>query len=106
MIRRPPRSTRTDTLFPDTTLVRSGRAAGRRPAPRGAAADRRHPHGIAGGRGREPAAPPARLPPPLAPPRLKRPSGRPAAPNPSEPAAILRGLPKVWGEGSDRKSVV
>src|SRR3546814_4927932 len=25
MIRRPPRSTRTDTLFPDTTLVRSGR---------------------------------------------------------------------------------
>src|SRR3546814_1467181 len=24
MIRRPPRSTRTDTLFPDTTLVRSG----------------------------------------------------------------------------------
>src|SRR3546814_7703906 len=26
MIRRPPRSTRTDTLFPDTTLFRSGRA--------------------------------------------------------------------------------
>src|SRR3546814_822734 len=25
MIRRPPRSTRTDTLFPDTTLFRSGR---------------------------------------------------------------------------------
>src|SRR3546814_755280 len=25
MLRRPPRSTRTDTLFPDTTLVRSGR---------------------------------------------------------------------------------
>src|SRR3546814_3305962 len=24
MLRRPPRSTRTDTLFPDTTLVRSG----------------------------------------------------------------------------------
>src|SRR3546814_9384279 len=31
MIRLPPRSTRTDTLFPYTTLVRSGRAG---PAPR------------------------------------------------------------------------
>src|SRR3546814_3117298 len=30
MIRRPPRSTRTDTLFPYTTLFRSGRAAVRR----------------------------------------------------------------------------
>src|SRR3546814_17225845 len=29
-IRRPPRSTRTDTLFPYTTLVRSGRARERR----------------------------------------------------------------------------
>src|SRR3546814_6505907 len=29
MIRRPPRSTRTDTLFPYTTLFRSGGAAGR-----------------------------------------------------------------------------
>src|SRR3546814_7382400 len=28
MIRRPPRSTRTDTLFPYTTLFRSGRADG------------------------------------------------------------------------------
>src|SRR3546814_3755025 len=28
MIRRPPRSTRTDTLFPDTTLFRSDSAAG------------------------------------------------------------------------------
>src|SRR3546814_18755585 len=27
MIRRPPRSTRTDTLFPDATLFRSGRIA-------------------------------------------------------------------------------
>src|SRR3546814_10640769 len=32
MIRRPPRSTRTDTLFPYTTLFRSTRAAGRRRA--------------------------------------------------------------------------
>src|SRR3546814_9804964 len=30
MIRRPPRSTRTDTLFPYTTLFRSGRAGRRR----------------------------------------------------------------------------
>src|SRR3546814_20743393 len=30
MIRRPPRSTRTDTLFPDTTLFRSERRAARR----------------------------------------------------------------------------
>src|SRR3546814_3656466 len=30
MIRRPPRSTRTDTLFPDTTLFRSAVRAGRR----------------------------------------------------------------------------
>src|SRR3546814_10239982 len=55
MIRRPPRSTRTDTLFPYTTLFRSaeGRAAAcdaapaggvrlrRRPRPRQAAADGR-----------------------------------------------------------------
>src|SRR3546814_13661482 len=35
MIRRPPRSTRTDTLFPDTTLFRSvmPKAGGRRPVP-------------------------------------------------------------------------
>src|SRR3546814_15819852 len=32
MIRRPPRSTRTDTLFPYTTLFRSGDAADRRGA--------------------------------------------------------------------------
>src|SRR3546814_10036497 len=32
MIRRPPRSTRTDTLFPDTTLFRSYPFAAQRPA--------------------------------------------------------------------------
>src|SRR3546814_9158173 len=37
MIRRPPRSTRTDTLFPYTTLFRSGLA---RLSPRGATAER------------------------------------------------------------------
>src|SRR3546814_7566455 len=31
MIRRPPRSTRTDTLFPYTTLFRSGESRGPRP---------------------------------------------------------------------------
>src|SRR3546814_11911844 len=50
MRRRPPRSTRTDTLFPDTTLFRSGLALlaamiegdGRRPRdPRGAMESRR-----------------------------------------------------------------
>src|SRR3546814_4299253 len=38
MIRRPPRSTRTDTLFPYTTLFRSGQAGSR---------DRRFPRGNA-----------------------------------------------------------
>src|SRR3546814_3776625 len=33
MVRRPPRSTRTDTLFPDTTLFRSGLLHGRRAEP-------------------------------------------------------------------------
>src|SRR3546814_3781592 len=33
MIRRPPRSTRTDTLFPYTTLFRSKRGRRRRPGP-------------------------------------------------------------------------
>src|SRR3546814_9662954 len=36
MIRRPPRSTRTDTLFPYTTLFRSRRLAARRVRPSGA----------------------------------------------------------------------
>src|SRR3546814_9130844 len=51
MIRRPPRSTRTDTLFPYTTLFRSadrGARAGRSrrppPQPTQAAADAEYPH--------------------------------------------------------------
>src|SRR3546814_9968551 len=60
MIRRPPRSTRTDTLFPYTTLFRSCLG------PRGAGAVRRaHPDGGCGeGRGGRvsEAAAPARLP--------------------------------------------
>src|SRR3546814_21100878 len=43
MIRRPPRSTRTDTLFPYTTLFRSLRPGPERPSGPGAVADgRRH----------------------------------------------------------------
>src|SRR3546814_17885108 len=49
MIRRPPRSTRTDTLFPYTTLFRSGEARARR-LPRGACLSFRR---SAGGRGRD-----------------------------------------------------
>src|SRR3546814_20898142 len=55
MIRRPPRSTRTDTLFPYTTLFRSHRADAERelrhdtgadrPAARAGRADRPHPRG-------------------------------------------------------------
>src|SRR3546814_12848005 len=50
MRRRPPRSTRTDTLFPDTTLFRSALAAGRIPHPRraGAGTDRRPQRHVAG----------------------------------------------------------
>src|SRR3546814_13523812 len=44
MIRRPPRSTRTDTLFPYTTLFRSScRSAGRRQPQAAAAAQHRAP---------------------------------------------------------------
>src|SRR3546814_1164302 len=70
MIRRPPRSTRTDTLFPDTTLFRSQRRArppGRDvhrqlrprichrgpPAPHGAAAPSGAGRPISGGRSEE-----------------------------------------------------
>src|SRR3546814_5551258 len=49
MIRRPPRSTRTDTLFPDTTLFRSDREGG-------AGGCRRRPQGPQAGARRDPAA--------------------------------------------------
>src|SRR3546814_1651344 len=59
MIRRPPRSTRTDTLFPYTTLFRSaGRAAVRRPVaaqagpPAGQGHERRAAAGAHAARGR------------------------------------------------------
>src|SRR3546814_7565102 len=66
MIRRPPRSTRTDTLFPYTTLFRSALGAAARPLSpqlrhrlfdRRAGDDDRHLHGAAGAaRGRRPVA--------------------------------------------------
>src|SRR3546814_7037711 len=49
MIRRPPRSTRTDTLFPYTTLFRSGIRPRR-------LASRRHPGGVCSYRGAQPRA--------------------------------------------------
>src|SRR3546814_20536772 len=53
MIPRPPRSTRADTLFPYTTLFRSGRTA----PPGGRSGAREHGHGmkvlVVGGGGRE-----------------------------------------------------
>src|SRR3546814_6321616 len=62
MIRRPPRSTRTDTLFPYTTLFRSGRGRRGRPPPA-----RRHrpraPAPPAGGRQAPRRKPPGRPPP-------------------------------------------
>src|SRR3546814_4569614 len=53
MIRRPPRSTRTDTLFPYTTLFRS-RVAGEPPASRGSGFSRAH-RVLRGGCGARPA---------------------------------------------------
>src|SRR3546814_18108120 len=51
MIRRPPRSTRTDTLFPYTTLFRSRGAGTRHARARAGASDRRHADaGRTGGR--------------------------------------------------------
>src|SRR3546814_16284130 len=66
MIRRPPRSTRTDTLFPYTTLFRSRGDRQRAVRPLGAAAgaDRRRHHALRArpghaGRGRRPLPRPA-----------------------------------------------
>src|SRR3546814_8138948 len=60
MIRRPPRSTRTDTLFPYTTLFRSAQVPRlrRRHPPHGpppAVAGERHPRDVEGRGRREPA---------------------------------------------------
>src|SRR3546814_6504184 len=61
MIRRPPRSTRTDTLFPYTTLFLS-RARARRRRRRLPAAGRRAPVALARRTGRPPRRLPRRLP--------------------------------------------
>src|SRR3546814_2240187 len=57
MIRRPPRPTRTDTLFPYTTLFRSGSRADHRLRPEQLRAE--HPHRRAHPPEREPANPAA-----------------------------------------------
>src|SRR3546814_3859949 len=59
MIRRPPRSTRTDTLFPYTTLFRSGGSSARPPESPPACGSARGRRGRAAGR-RAPCAPPGK----------------------------------------------
>src|SRR3546814_119340 len=65
MRRRPPRSTRTDTLLPYTTLFRSRRGGARTgaqypPPPRAARRRRRRPRAVQGFRPQRPAVPPDR----------------------------------------------
>src|SRR3546814_19236658 len=67
MIRRPPRSTRTDTLFPYTTLFRSGRHPRHRQGDQGSGARHDHPRqaargGDGGGPGRVALTPPSAAP--------------------------------------------
>src|SRR3546814_8631766 len=99
--RRPPRSTRTDTLFPDTTLFRSlrSRRALRPAAPRHL---RRAPVGPA--RRRQPRSglhsPPRRAPRDRDPARLVHPL-TPAPRWTLEPAAIPRGEPRASAARSE-----
>src|SRR3546814_11333413 len=97
MIRRPPRSTRTDTLFPYTTLFRSDEGRRRR----GVGGPRRHPDRRVrlrlehAGRGRDPQAP-----------RAERQGPRrhlPRRQHGAHPAQQHRSLERG---GGDRKSVV
>src|SRR3546814_13670791 len=101
MIRRPPRSTRTDTLFPYSTLFRSdaahpplvcGRATGS-PATR---TRPRPPRALAATRLRDPRT---RFHPAAGPARPRRPR-RPARPVRPPPACCRRGGPYTagWGE--------
>src|SRR3546814_14009305 len=101
MIRRPPRSTRTDTLFPYTTLFRSSPSSTlnsvvfRKPRPRPCVSQQKtlqsfheHPQRHSGGK--------AQPPPPHRHPEAGRPAGcrRPRPP------------PRHLSHGGDRKSVV
>src|SRR3546814_7481355 len=81
MIRRPPRSTRTDTLFPYTTLFRSRQDADLRLP---GAALRRACGELSADRGRPRARPPAAAPAPL-PQQAVRAEHRPRAPAPDPP---------------------
>src|SRR3546814_1004031 len=82
MIRRPPRSTRTDTLFPYTTLFRSAPS----PAPHGPGGD---PAPRARRRGRSGAPPPGRGAPPATPARLRE------APRSEEHTSELQSLMRI-----------
>src|SRR3546814_4903820 len=89
MIRRPPRSTRTDTLFPYTTLFRSPArvrraAAGADPRPGGPA---RHAHGVA----RHERQPSCCRQPARHPPQLRRlPDGERSEEHTSELQSLMR----------------
>src|SRR3546814_16257720 len=102
MIRRPPRSTRTDTLFPYTTLFRSG--GGRHRAPRSARVERRTGRPSAAGRLSQPDGVGSRCV------FHRRRDFRDQRQDDSPPPACVRrgrkrGLGKYKG-GRDRKSVV
>src|SRR3546814_17384832 len=86
MIRRPPRSTRTDTLFPYTTLFRSGRPprARARPPPPLEPRLGRSPRGVLRHQPGRLRAARRRGRPPAADPRLRR------RPHPPQPGAAVR----------------
>src|SRR3546814_18870690 len=112
MIRRPPKSTRTDTLFPYTTLFRSQGDPPDRPAVRGQC---RFPRGAAaGGRRRPDRAGQPRLDPD-GPPQPRGAAGaaagrdrsrRPDSPAGRPPGPIRARPPHPRGGPVDRKSVV
>src|SRR3546814_4589391 len=94
MIRRPPRSTRTDTLFPYTTLFRSLRGGGRPRRHRQALVRRalRAARPRAEGNLAGPGAPPLQRPPEAALQRAGAPRGRPRS---EEHASELQSLMRI-----------
>src|SRR3546814_6321685 len=85
MIRRPPRSTRTDTLFPYTTLFRSDRAS-RVDAVATAGADNRR-HNVMKGQLRFPSSGVVRIP---CPPEMARSRGKRSEEHTSELQSLMR----------------
>src|SRR3546814_10491945 len=78
MIRRPPRSTRTDTLFPYTTLFRSRADRGRQPQRSRTPGRRRRARGVGRRNPRRRLGPDRRALPPDRAPHRKRPATRAA----------------------------